>query len=434
MGEDTKVLDGTVEVRLDGTLPEPPPKDLKFTAKVSYQACSDKQCLLPMELTLSYPPAAPAPSPAPGLEPPAAPLKDLSPAKKEDRLQKTLRESGLAGLLLLLFLGGLALNLTPCVFPMIPITVSFFGGQSSGSLVRSFGLAVAYVLGMAVTYSSMGVAAALLGGLLGAALNHPAVILLISGTFFALALSMFGLFELTPPAWIADRAGAREGFGGAFLMGLVVGFVAAPCVGPVSAALLLMVAEKGEIFFGFITFFALSLGLGFPYLILAVFSGMLRAMPGAGMWMDKVKYGFGVILLAMSVWYAAPLLPDSLKPGHGPKAGPEWTHDLAAIDKPGKPVMIDFYSDIWCAACKEMDHETWPDAAVIAESKRFVNVKVDVDDKGIKDKLGALTKRFGIQGIPTIVFLDSKGTEVGDARVSGFLPPADMIQRMRMAK
>lgn len=520
LGEDTKVLDGVVEVRTVARLPDPLPSPLRFKALVAYQACSDTQCLLPVDLELTLDPFAPRigptpppptpstsgapPAPSPSVAPvPPSPSTSTptSAPPPRDRLKDTLREHGILGLLFLLFLGGLGLNLTPCVFPMIPITVSFFGGQSSGRLSKSLGLAVAYVLGMCVTYSSMGVIAALLGGLLGAALNSPIVVLLISLTFLALALSMFGLFEIQPPAFIADRAGAREGFAGAFLMGLVVGFVAAPCVGPVSAGLLLMVAERGQVFFGFITFFALSLGLGFPYLVLGASAGMISALPRAGMWMESVKRVFGVVLLLVSLYYVRTLVPlpavtglaglvlmgaalgsGLFDPARGEEgselvfwvstlrrtgglaallagaylfvatlhglgvvdlpaaagapapAGIAWTKDVSLLDKPtDRPVMIDFYSDVWCAACKELDHNTWPDPAVVSESKRFVSVKVDVDDKRI-GTLDQLKKRFGVVGIPTVIFLDAKGQEIEVARVAGFVPPDEMVQRMRMAK
>src|SRR5438093_899795 len=142
----------------------------------------------------------------------------------------------------LLFVFGLALNATPCVWPIIPITLSYFGGQAGGKRRQTFTLALFYVLGMAVMYSSLGVVAAVTGRSFGFAFQNPWVIGAICLFFVAMALSMFGLFELRPPAFIANKAQARRGPIGAMSMGLIVGVVSAPCTGPVVTALILLIA------------------------------------------------------------------------------------------------------------------------------------------------------------------------------------------------
>src|SRR5262249_49193923 len=160
--------------------------------------------------------------------------------------------AGLAGkslplLVALVFVSGLALNLTPCVYPLIPITVSFFARQTEGAPSRgkTFGLALTYVLGMSVTYSALGVFAALSGSLFGAWLRKPVVLVAVAAIVVALALSMFGLFEIQAPHAITDKTGSRAGFAGALTMGLFVGFVAAPCIGPFVLSLLTFVASTG---------------------------------------------------------------------------------------------------------------------------------------------------------------------------------------------
>lgn len=236
------------------------------------------------------------------------------------------------------FITGLAVNLTPCVYPMLTVTVSLFkppqacpayGGRHPVRLLSSFGNALIYVLGMAVMYSSLGVFAAMTGALFGGILQNKWVVLTVAVLMLGLALSMFGVFQLRVPSGLLQRlerfrrislstlrlrsvwfekcgersrtttlrADAEQGrsirFFGLFFSGMFVGIFAAPCIGPPVLALLTSVADRGNIVFGFLSFFIFSLGLGLPYLILGTFSGLLKKIPKAGNWLMWVEHAFG---------------------------------------------------------------------------------------------------------------------------------------------
>src|SRR6185437_234458 len=224
-------------------------------------------------------------------------------------LPASIAHTGALGLLLILF-GGLALNLTPCVYPLIGVTIAYFGNEGGGN-ARLLGLALLYVFGIAITFSILGVAAALSGGLFGAALQNPFVLGAIALMLFALAASSFGLFSLQPPQWMMRRVGvARPGFIGALLMGLGMGVVAAPCIGPIVLGLLLAVERSRDPFFGVALFFTLAIGMGLPYIGLALAAGSIRRLPRAGEWLGWVEQLFGFILAGLALYFLDPVVPN----------------------------------------------------------------------------------------------------------------------------
>ncbi len=388
--------------------------------------------------------------------------------------------------LLGIFAGGLALNLTPCVYPMIPITVSFFGGRSAGDKPGQLKLVLhglCYLMGLAFTNSTLGVVAALTGGLMGSLLQNPIVLALVAGVLVLFATSLFGFWELHLPGGMSQMAGKTySGYFGSFFMGLTLGIVAAPCIGPFVLGLLTWVAGMGNPWFGFLIFFVLSLGLGLPLFILALFSGQLQRLPRAGGWMLWVRKLMGWVLVGMAVHFIRPVLPEFFKiglpvivalaaglhlgwldkneakfrafpwlkaltgtaclvlatfwmaswamrgPGISWHAYSEQTLREAKIQ--GKPIIIDFYAD-WCTPCRELEEVTFhqPDVVRLAE-KNFTMVKVDVT-KGGNPYHEELLKNYGVKGVPTIVFIDAQGQERADLRLVDYLPAEQFLLRMQ---
>jgi thioredoxin:protein disulfide reductase len=401
--------------------------------------------------------------------------------KKENADSSSFEERGLLLSLLIVFLGGLALNLTPCVYPLIPITIGYFGGQTEGRTSKLFLLGLFYVLGIALTYSIVGVVTALSGAMFGALLQQPIVIAFICLIFIALALSMFGVYEFKlPDSWTAKAGGARSGVFGAFFMGLTMGIVAAPCIGPFVLSLVTVVAAKGDAVYGFIMFFVLALGLGFPYLILALFSGKIKSLPRAGLWMEAVKHIFGFIMVGMAIYYAGPLIPKSVNHYLLPVYGILVAVFLLFFDKTAsankgfktfktvfsivivavavyalwpvkensltwqkydqtafanaksknEKIIIDFSAE-WCVPCKELDAQTFSNEKVIDAGKDFTAFKADMTKTG-SEEIEKLRKDFNVIGVPTVLIFDSKGNEV--ERLTGFINAEGFLKLMEKAK
>lgn len=485
------VYQGTVHLVTTMSLPADLSLDsVLVTGTLRYQACNNTSCLPPTTVDFSAAlPVANSPDMVKetNQEIFTGAVKNISDgsgssAAQESQIADWLNERGLFLTLILIFLGGLALNLTPCVYPLIPITISYFGGQAKGDNVKNtFVLAIFYVLGMSVTYSVLGTVAALSGQLFGAALQNPLVLGFIALILVVLATSMFGAFEIRVPQSLASVGGkSRQGIIGSLFMGLTVGIIAAPCIGPFVLSLLIFVGDIGNPFMGFLMFFTLSLGLGLPFLLLGTFSGLINKLPRSGAWMVWVRYIFGFVLIGVAIYFLAPLMSTTLyhwlmainafagaaflgvvtwkktdtrffkiaKPVIGllflavgiwmifPRqtSGEAlvWkTYSQAKVEQAlqnNQPVIIDFYAD-WCIPCKELDKYTFTDERVVSGAENFLLLKADLTQSEA-EQVKMLKKKYNIRGVPTIVFINRNGTEVSDLRLLGYEPPEDFIQRM----
>jgi thiol:disulfide interchange protein DsbD len=412
------------------------------------------------------------------------------PANADARLQAA-ASRGLFWLLVLAFGAGLATSLTPCVYPMIPITIGIIGARSAGRRSKGFTLSLLYVLGIAITYSALGTTAALTGSLFGSVLQNAWVVAAVAGIFVLMAMSLFGAFELQVPPALAGRMNRVQGSGypGALVLGLVAGVVASPCIGPVLVAMLAYVAASGSALLGFGLFFTFALGLGVLFIVLGTFTGMLASLPRSGAWMTRVKIGFGILFLALAFYYLHPILPratnawmwgaglvaaglvagawrriDEVEPGpvrwrkalarglvvaglyalvlpwlpggtRDAVANPNWlaseSEGRALAAREAKPMFVDFSAD-WCVACKELERFTFSDPRVIELSRQFVAVRVDATER--TPEIDALMRQYGIRGLPWVAFVGPDGAVLPDLTVTGFIDADAMLERMQRAQ
>lgn len=243
-----------------------------------------------------------------GGEPSKSATEQTQPLSEQDEIAQNLSQKSLFASLATFFGLGVLLSLTPCIFPMIPILSSIIVAKSGDKSAKNgFILSLIYVLGMAIAYMLAGVLAAVFGSGLQTALQAPVVLIAFSLVFVALALSMFGFYELQMPLKIQNllskKSESRGGAIGVFVMGFFAALIASPCVAAPLAGALLYIAQSGNIALGGAALFTMGLGMGVPLLAIGASSG--KILPKPGVWMDKVKTFFGFIMLFMAIWLSA---------------------------------------------------------------------------------------------------------------------------------
>jgi thiol:disulfide interchange protein DsbD len=392
---------------------------------VTSQGCADVGvCYIPMDSKATIQLASFSAPPAPGF---SVQVSDFEVAR--------LFESGGPLLVLASFLGfGLLLAFTPCVLPMIPILSGIIAGEGKDlGKLRAFLLSLAYVLGMAVAYAAAGVAAAWSGTLLAAALQNVWVLGAFALTFVALALSMFGFYELQLPGFLHHRLHATHGrlqggrVASVAAMGALSAVIVSPCVAAPLAGALLYISQTRDTVLGGSALFAMAIGMGVPLLAVGVSEGAL--LPKSGPWMVRVKHVFGVLLLAVALWIVWPVLRPS-----GGNTDFMRVASIAELEEKlkfaGKPAMLDFYAD-WCVSCKEMDALTFSDARVKPKLDAMLLLQADVTANTAEHK--ALLKRFSLFGPPGIIFFDPQGREIKGLRVIGYQNAERFLRTLALA-
>ncbi|KXX64692.1 protein-disulfide reductase DsbD [Marichromatium gracile] len=303
---------------LDLSLRRATTEALDTTLVVGYQGCAERGICYPPQ-TRAVALALPAGGSAAPLAvaPPATPAPSAAPVSEQDRLASTLANASLWTSVALFFGLGLLLAFTPCVFPMIPILSGIIAGQGAGITTRrAFVLSLVYVLAMALTYTVAGVLAGLFGANLQAAFQDPWILGAFALVFVALALSMFGFYDLQLPASLQSRLAAlsnrQQGgtLAGVAIMGLLSALIVGPCVAPPLFGALIYISQTGDALLGGVALFALSLGMGAPLIVIGTSAGKL--LPRAGAWMEAVKAVFGVALLAVAISLIERVIPAAV--------------------------------------------------------------------------------------------------------------------------
>ena len=469
------------------------PRRMVLPFQLIYQACSDEQCLLPKTINVEIP------IEIVGIDQLIQPINNAIFARikfgtlptataatsESGRFVQALSK-GYFWAFLFVFVGGILTSFTPCVYPLIPITVSIFGAGESVSRLRSFFLSVTYVLGIALMYSILGMVAARTGAVFGNVMANPYVMIPVCGILVALGLSTLGVFEIRLPSAVQNNLNnvGGTGFGGALAMGTVAGVIAAPCTGPVLGAVLSYVATTGSVFLGFWLLLTYAFGMGLLFILIGTFSGLISSLPRSGGWMYVLENIFGVVIIAVALYFLKEIfqpLRSFLKHSAGffaiagvllligvllgkftqqfknlpslvqlrkafgvclavvglymliggfttAESNLDWISDevqgLEIARRESKPTMLDFYAT-WCAACNELDHRTYSDPAVKAKLSNFVNIKLDFTQDSAERK--RLEKKYNIVGLPVVLFFDSKGNSLNDKRLEKFVEPEEFL-------
>lgn len=413
-------------------------------------------------------------------------LPTVSPKAEQDQLAENLSQNRFS--VFWFFVLGIGLAFTPCVLPMLPLLSAIvIGKQNRPNTAKALLLSVAYVQGMALTYTLLGLVVAAIGLPFQIALQSPPVLIGLAILFTILALSMFGLFEIRlPNSWqqkLNDLSQQQKGGSlfSVFVMGMIAGLVASPCTSAPLSGALLYVAQSGDLFTGGLALYLLALGMGIPLILITLFGN--RILPKSGDWLLNVKTVFGFVMLALPVFLLARIFPewenylwaalaigfivwayekigssklyqkalkalliillalvakpfsDLIWHGNSEQAHTEAQHferitSLAELQQKlaasqGKKVMLDLYAD-WCVACKEFEKYTFPDPNVKAKLSEMVVLQVDMTKNSAAND--ELMKHFQVLGLPTILFFDEQGNEMSQSRVTGFMKAEPFLQ------
>lgn len=403
--------------------------------------------------------------------------------------------------LVLVFFAGFLTSLSPCIYPLIPITLSVMGARDYKNRLQGFLVSLAYVFGMSIVYCILGILFASFGILAGSIMQNSLTLVILSFFLMLMAFSMWGIINFNLPPGISSKLAkvGKKGFKGAFVMGLAAGLIAAPCTGPVLGFILALIAKGQNLIFASSLMLSFSFGLGILFLFLGTFSSTISLLPKSGKWMAAIKYFFGAIMLAASFYYFSLIFSnvnnffvDLKKTGlfltisfllfflflglyltfknfkrvlliHisfalasvflavsfrwtsliDPKEAQinplKWhvfdynTQDMSDFEshleqakENCQNIVIDFYAD-WCVACRELEN-TFHDKRVSDVLNNFHLIRIDATNNS--KIIAQIQKKYGIVGLPTLVFLDKNLEEFVTLRTTGFLRADQLLGKL----
>lgn len=422
-------ISGQAELVAELIAPENPSQN-NLALDLVYQACSETFCLFPQTKKVSV-----------AFE--SVEVQNAAPSVMgwdlQSLFQKSLSDS-LFMALLFAFIAGFLTSLSPCVYPMIPITLAVLSrGAESRGRFSQLRFSLVYVFGIATTFSILGLAAAQFGFLFGSLLNEIWILVIISAVLFIMGISLLGVFDIQPPALLMKVANSKTagGLQGAFISGLFFGIVASPCVGPILVAILAWVSSTKNPGLGFILLFVYALGLGVLFIFLGLFS---KSLPKSGRWMNHVKKAMGVLVIAVSFYYSH-LIWQQLQLGSNPTFSEDkiglnqlpWkplTQESLAAAK-GKPVMIDFWA-LWCAACHELEQNTFADPKVRAALENYELFKYDATK--VTPETQKWLEKFSIRGLPAVLFFSADGVWLEKLTLTEYENAERFLARLQKVK
>lgn len=459
----------------------------------SYQACSDTFCLFPLTKEIRATVSIKGP--------PSSLMAGLDQLATEEGFAEALKNNLLLAFVLIFFAGVLT-SFTPCIYPMIPITLSVIGQNTIDRNRReSFLLSMAYVQGIAFVYSLLGVFAALSGNLFGQWAGNKYVLIFMCVLFLVMALGAYGFYDVQVPLWIQNKLHGRNskhkrgGYIPAFIIGMFSGLVASPCVGPVLVSILAFVANTRNAFLGFFILYVYAMGLGLIFMLLGLFSQLTKLLPRSGPWMNAAKFILGTLMMSAFFYYLHQLIPElwwgmilsltllatSIFLGAfkwiprrtnyarvkqamalamfiaavafagqqifnfiqqppqedipAKSADSSWLpyseEKLKEAKSQKKPVIIDFYAD-WCLACHELEKETFSTPQFKEATADYSLLRFDATNNSAQ--LMELKKRYRIQGLPTVVFINRNGEILHSITLKNFEKVEDFLKRLKQVQ
>jgi len=441
-----------------------------YEVQIKYQGCSKKGlCYAPMKETYQG---------TLGSSSKTKSSIDKSIVDEATGITNILKDGNIFLILGTFFLFGLALSLTPCIFPMIPILSSIIVQHSNNndgkiSALEGFKLSLVYVLSMSIAYTIAGILAGLFGANIQAMLQNPYVLVGFALMFVALAFSLFGYYSLELPQSFQNKinnitGNNKKGMASVAIMGFLSALIVGPCVAPPLAGALVYIGQTGDAVLGGFALFIMSMGLGMPLLLVGIGAG--KYMPKPGGWMETVSKVFGVVMLALAIYMLDRLLEQyiiyilfallfagtsiylfktngkfakvvavislliainfaymstNIKEDHLKFT---YVKTSAQLDKilanTTKPIMLDYWAS-WCVSCKELEKITYADHKVQEFLKDYTLLKVDVTANNKDDQ--ELMKRFNIYGPPALVFFNKNGKEEKSKMIIGYKNPKDFM-------